>query len=149
MFPKLDMAKEKEDLEKWQTETTESITNTIMADSSGKRGDTTTKKWQSAESSENVTNAMMTGASSSNKTVEVAVPASENIGPASGVIDNQTVAEARDMAVEDTNRLVDNTRRKRRRGKGGKRKMRKGRREGEGERENGREGVGMERGRQS
>ena len=113
MFPKLDMAKEKEDLEKWQTETTETITNTIMADSTGKRGDTTTKKWQSAESSENVTNAMMTGASSSNKTVEVAVPASENIGPASGVIDNQTVAEARDMAVEDTNRLVDNAGRRR------------------------------------
>ena len=103
MFPKMDMAKEKEDLEKWQTETTESITNTIMADSSSKR-DTAAKKWQS-ESSENVTNAMMTG-SSSNKTVEVAVPASENIGPASGVIDNQTVAEARDIAVEDTNRLV-------------------------------------------
>jgi hypothetical protein len=112
MFPKLDMAKEKEDLEKWQTETTESITNTIMAaESSGKR-DTAAKKWQS-ESSENVTNAMMTGASSSNKTVEVAVPASENIGPASGVIDNQTVAEARDMAVEDTNRLVGNVVRKR------------------------------------
>ena len=106
MFPKLDMAKEKEDLEKWQTETTESITNTIMVESSSKR-DTTAKKWQS-ESSENVTNAMMTGSSSSssNKTVEVAVPASENIGPASGVIDNQTVAEARDMAVEDTNRLA-------------------------------------------
>ena len=106
MFPKLDMAKEKEDLEKWQTETTESITNTIMAESSGKR-DTTAKKWQS-ESSENVTNAMMIGSSSSssNKTVEVAVPASENIGPASGVIDNQTVAEARDIAVEDTNRLA-------------------------------------------
>ena len=105
MFPKLDMAKEKEDLEKWQTETTESITNTIMAESSGKR-DTMAKKWQS-ESSENVTNAMMTGSSSSsNKTVEVAVPASENIGPASGVIDNQMVAEARDMAVEDTNRLA-------------------------------------------
>ena len=103
MFPKMDMAKEKEDLEKWQTETTESITNTIMAESTSKR-DTTAKKWQS-ESSENVTNAMMTG-SSSNKTVEVAVPASENIGPASGVIDNQAVAEARDMAVEDTNRLV-------------------------------------------
>ena len=95
------MAKEKEDLEKWQTESTENITNTIMADKrdSGRN----VKKWQT-ESSENVTNAMMTG--SSNKTVEVAVPASENTGPASGFIDNQTVAEARDMAVEDTNRFV-------------------------------------------
>jgi hypothetical protein len=38
MFPKLDMAKEKEDLEKWQAETTESITNTIMAaESSSKK----------------------------------------------------------------------------------------------------------------
>ena len=120
MFPKMDMAKEKEDLEKWQTETTESITNTIMAESTSKR-DSVAKKWQS-ESSENVTNAMMTG-SSNNKTVEVAVPASENIGPASRVIDNQTVAEARDMALEDTNRFVVE--------RGGKEKEEEGERKGE------------------
>ena len=95
LFPKMDMAKEKEDLEKWQTDTTENVTNAIMADASSKNLTRNTK---------NVTNAMLT--ESSNKTVEVAVPASENTGPASRVIDNQTVAEARDIAVEDTNRLV-------------------------------------------
>ena len=91
----MDMAKEKEDLEKWNTDSTENETNAIMAESSTKNSTRNTK---------NVTNAMLS--ESSNKTVEVAVPASENTGPASRVIDNQTVAEARDMAVEDTNRLV-------------------------------------------
>lgn len=103
LFPKMDMAKEKEDLEKWQTETTENVTNRIFTDSSSKRETGRNGKQWPTESSENMMNAMKTE-SSSNKTVEVAVPASENTGPASRVIDNQTIAEARDVALEDTNR---------------------------------------------
>ena len=100
LFPKMDMAKEKEDLEKWQTETTENVTNTIMADTTGKRESGRNEKKGSRE---NITNALMME-SSRVKTVEVAVPASENTGPASRVFDNQTIAEARDISMEDTNR---------------------------------------------